>query len=76
MQDISEFHIREESSIDVTWRSLLQLPFSWVLRMVRLVAAGIGSVMRISSCSYRLSVDVRVVALLLHGLGMLSYLKS
>ena len=30
--------------------------------MVRLVATGIGSVMRLSSCSSRLSLDVRIAA--------------
>jgi hypothetical protein len=30
--------------------------------MVRLVAAGIGSVMRLSSSSFRQSLDVRIVA--------------
>ena len=38
------------------------LPVSWLLRMVRLVAAGIRSVMRLSSCSCGLSLDVRIAA--------------
>ena len=36
------------------------LPVSWLLKIVRLVAAGIGSVMRLSSSSCRQSLDVRV----------------
>ena len=38
------------------------LSVSWFLRMVRLVAAGIGFVMRLSSRSCRNSLDVRIAA--------------
>ena len=51
MQCISEFHFREASCIDVA------LGFA-----VRLVAAGIGSVTRFSSHSWRLSLEVRIAA--------------
>ena len=38
------------------------MPVSWLLTVVPLVAAGIGSVMRLSSCSCRLSLDVRIAS--------------
>ena len=46
MHCISEFHFRAASYIDVTWCHLL---VSWLLSVVRLVAGGIGSVMRLQT---------------------------
>ena len=59
MQCISEHHIREASSIDVAWLGLRPLACFLVSENGAFVAAGIGCVMRLSSCSCRLSLDVR-----------------
>ena len=43
MQCLSEFNFREVRSIDLAWWVCNHLSVSWLLRMVRLVADGIGS---------------------------------
>ena len=55
-----EFHVREASSIDLLGGACSYLPVFWLLRMMLKVAAGIGSVMHLSSSSCRLSLDVRI----------------
>ena len=54
-----EFQFRVASSIDLTWWGL---PVSWLLRMMLFVAVGMGSEMRLSSCSFRQSLDARIAA--------------
>ena len=39
------------------------MPVSWLLIIVRLVAVGIGFVMDLSSCSYTLSLDIRIAVI-------------
>ena len=58
MKCISEFHFREARTVDVTWWGLQ--PLACFVASERLVAAGIGSVILLSSYSCRLSLEVRI----------------